>query len=195
MSNEYEDVKDNLNYSRQNSSDLAITNGLSHPQQSSNKNLNNFLEALSKIKPQNPIVSSSPKKGQHKKMKSEITVPNELQHDVKISSQSGNTNQLRLEKYQKMMQKVKQNDKMKRDSVGSSDYKSKIKTMSPTQKQSQREEPGISRGQPISGQSSGNDLKITFIGDQALLQKQQKTKGIKATAAVQSLNCERVQFN
>ena len=53
MSNEYEDgaSKDNVQYSRQNSSELAFGGLVKQQHQTSNKNLNNFLEALQKIKP------------------------------------------------------------------------------------------------------------------------------------------------
>ena len=40
-----------------------------------------------------------------------------------------------------------------------------MKTMSPSQKETIRDQPGISLGVPVSGQSSGNELKITFVGD------------------------------
>lgn len=80
------------------------------------------------------------------------------------------------------MQKVNQNDKnlgqpyaklnaKKRQSIGGSTefVSNKMKTMSPSQKESMRDEPGVSLGVPVSGQSSGQELKITFVGDQALM--------------------------
>lgn len=51
-----------------------------------------------------------------------------------------------------------------------------MQTMSPSQKDTIND-PGVSLGVPVSGQSSGQELKITFVGDQALLNKQKKIKG------------------
>lgn len=169
--------------------------------QTNNKNFNNFLEALQKIKPANSIISSvkSPQMKQaaanNNAAGSQVQV---LDHQSPAKANmrkgrkgnlseipAGQLPQARHEKYQKMMMKVKQSDQKEAKGVHHSRIKStnegvinnkvfgdKQLINRSTDRQRSNDGQNVSMGIPSEVEQNPNQrLKITFVGDQALLKK------------------------